>query len=212
MASKSSSNIPAGGIRSPSPVLSPTSTLFDRSPREGRNPIRHRPIYARLASVLDSTQQEYDYDVVRGEEDTPTSQGADRAVGIGISFGPETTHTRNYSGSTTGDGLDTSYDPGAASTAARGTEAPYGSANPRAKRSTVSFSGSALQQSWSSTPDTLPLRAKSSFTDIVKSQYDGSSSIREEGDLLTNKEKIFLQATLVPHIDNFTADIQVGLH
>lgn len=174
MASNALSDTPTNDIRTPSPTLSPTSTLVDGSPREARTPVRHRPTFARLASVFDGTQQKYD--VVKGDDEALNSE-REPVSGLGISYGPGAVHARTFSASTAASNIDTSYDPGSGKYAPYDTGSPYWSSTSRGKQSTTSFA-STIQHSFSPRSDTQLLHGKPSFTETLKSHYDGMKCVR----------------------------------
>lgn len=152
-------------VRTPSPVLSPTSTLAENS---ASPPVRHRPTFARLVSVLDESEPKYK--VLAKEEDiteTPAHRETDSPAGLGIKFAPDSHSWENSPGSTLADTLSP-YDPGAAHKA----DTPYWSSPGQGKRSVSSFQ-SSLQHGFASSPDTQPLHGKRSFTDTLRKTYEG---------------------------------------
>ena len=148
-----------GMSSSPSPVLSPTSTLFEDSPRA---PVRHRPTFARLASVMDGDTQRYD--AVKDEDDiteTPKIRETQSSTGLGISYKTNPAEILQFAKPRIVGDVDTAYDPGS----------PYWSS--KGPKHSVSSFQSTLQQSVTSPDDMQPLRGKKSFADTLRMNYEG---------------------------------------
>lgn len=157
-------------INTPSPTLSPTSTLMEDSPHA---PVRHRPTFARLASVLDESQPRYQG--LAKEEDiteTPTHREEYSSSGLGISFASKVHSLEDSPGTTLANTLSTAYDSGAP----HNPGSAYWSSPGQAKRSVSSFQ-SSLQQGFTSPSETQPLRVQRSFTDTLRKTYEGMRSL-----------------------------------
>ncbi|GAB7352167.1 hypothetical protein MBLNU459_g2649t2 [Dothideomycetes sp. NU459] len=152
------------GRSTPSSALSPASTLVEDT---SRSPIRHRPTFARLTSVLDDGQQKYN--ALKGEEDiteTPAHRETTSVSGLGIEFS-DSPYTKHSSGASLADTLGISYDPGAGHDP---TTSDWPSPG-RTKRAPSSFR-SSIQQGFTPQSETQPLRHRQSFVDTLRMTYE----------------------------------------
>lgn len=161
--------------RSSSPATSPATALIELL----NSPVRHRPTFARLASVFDGNQ--LSYDAVKSNEDDITDavpEHTDGArVGLGISIAPSS-QLSNHASSTSLTGLQDNQKPSPHSAAYSETHdgsetaySPYWSPPHLGKRSVSSFQSSLHQ---SITPsDTRLLRDQQSATNFQRVADNG---------------------------------------
>ena len=152
------------GASRPSPALSLASTLVEGSPQA---PVRHRPPFTRLSSVVDESQHKYA--PVQSEDDITNAPAhpVSSTHGLGISFDGDFRPTKTSASNTPPIAgpemlLKPSYD----------YPISHWSSSHIPGHSVTSFQ-SSTQQTFACPSESQPLKSKQSFADTLRLHHNG---------------------------------------